>query len=207
MRKYGKVLKMAAALAGMMVLFVSVAGAAEKPAEKKSTEKATTEKAAAETKTGAAKTDEKATTEKAGAEKAAAETKTGAAKTDEKATSETKTAEKKAGNAVDTKDMVPLKVDLPKAMYVGTPKNLRSPNLEPPRKPGQLRVMPLVPPGTVNLALKKRVASSDKEPIIGEVELITDGDKNAKDGCFVEFGPGKQWVQVDLEPNATSTSS
>jgi hypothetical protein len=197
----------------MMVLFVSVAGAAEKPAEKKSTEKATTEKAAAETKTGAAKTDEKATTEKAGAEKAAAETKTGAAKTDEKATSETKTgaaktdekatsetktAEKKADKAVDTKDMVPLKVDLPKAMYVGTPKNLRSPNLEPPRKPGQLRVMPLVPPGTVNLALKKRVASSDKEPIIGEVELITDGDKNAKDGCFVEFGPGKQWVQVDL---------
>jgi hypothetical protein len=173
MRKYGNVLKTAVVLAGMMVLFVSAAAAAEKPAEKKSTEKATTEKAAAETKTGAAKTDEKAS-------------------------SETKSAEKTAGKAVDTKDMVPLKVDLPKAMYVGTPKNIRSTNLEPPRKPGQVREMPLVPPGTVNLALKKRVTSSDKEPIIGEVELITDGDKNAKDGCFVEFAPGQQWVQVDL---------
>jgi len=104
--------------------------------------------------------------------------------------------EKKADSAAG--DMVRLKVDLPKAMYTGTPKNIRSENLEPPRRPGEVREMPLVPQGTVNLALRKRVTSSDKEPIIGEVELITDGDKDAKDGCFVEFGPGQQWVQIDL---------
>ena len=101
----------------------------------------------------------------------------------------------KIGESADAKDMVRLEVDLPKPGYLGSPPNVRLKNLEPARKPGQ---MPLVPKGTVNLALKKRVTSSDKEPIMGEVELITDGDKNAKDGCFVEFWPGKQWVQIDL---------
>jgi hypothetical protein len=101
----------------------------------------------------------------------------------------------KVGESADAKDMVRLEVDLPKPGYLGTPPNVRLKNLEPARKPGQ---MPLVPKGTVNLALKKRVASSDKEPIVGEVELVTDGDKNTKDGCFVEFGPDKQWVQIDL---------
>jgi hypothetical protein len=37
------------------------------------------------------------------------------------------------------------------------------------------------------------------EPIIGEVEQVTDGDKEGRDGSYVEFGPGKQYVQIDLE--------
>jgi len=109
-----------------------------------------------------------------------------------------KTSGETVGKAADPKGMFRLKVDLPKPGYEGTPKDVRSKNLEPARKAGEVREMPLVPQGTVNLALKKRVTSSDKEPIIGEVELVTDGDKNAKHGCFVEFAPGQQWVQVDL---------
>ena len=36
------------------------------------------------------------------------------------------------------------------------------------------------------------------ETEIGETELITDGDKEAPEGSFVEFGPGRQHVQIDL---------
>jgi hypothetical protein len=34
--------------------------------------------------------------------------------------------------------------------------------------------------------------------VIGELEMITDGEKEGGDGYFVELGPGKQWVQIDL---------
>jgi len=117
----------------------------------------------------------------------------------EKKAGETRTSGETIGKAADSKGMFPLKVDIPKPRYTGHSSiNPRSPHLEPLRKPGEVREMPLVPPGTVNLALKKRVTSSDKKPIIGKAEMITDGDKEAKDGSFVEFGPGQQWVQIDL---------
>ena len=34
--------------------------------------------------------------------------------------------------------------------------------------------------------------------MIGELDMITDGEKNGGDGFFVELGPSPQWVQVDL---------
>ncbi|MHC4250449.1 MAG: hypothetical protein ACYS9X_15075, partial [Planctomycetota bacterium] len=40
---------------------------------------------------------------------------------------------------------------------------------------------------------------SDEEPIIGDPEQVTDGDKEAGDGSYVEFGPGTQHVTIDLE--------
>ena len=57
----------------------------------------------------------------------------------------------------------------------------------------------LVPAGTVNLAKGKKVTASDSEPVIGTLDLITDGDKEGDEGSWVEFSPGKQWVQIDLE--------
>ena len=57
----------------------------------------------------------------------------------------------------------------------------------------------LVPAGTTNVALGKAVATSDKSPIIGNVEMITDGDKEARQGSFVELGPSLQHVTIDLE--------
>ena len=94
--------------------------------------------------------------------------------------------------------LVPLKTQLPKPLFQGTPKNLKAaPTLEKyDEKP---RPDFMVPAGTTNLALKKKVTSSDMSPIIGELNLITDGDKEGSEGNFVELGPGRQWVQIDLE--------
>jgi NedA-like, galactose-binding domain len=89
-----------------------------------------------------------------------------------------------------------LKLKLPKPMFIGTPTNLKSPNLEPVT--GRSRGPFYVPKGTVLLSLNKKVTSSDTNPVIGDLDMITDGEKNGGDGYFVELGPGVQWVQVDL---------
>jgi len=93
-------------------------------------------------------------------------------------------------------DRTPLKIELPKPMFVGTPKNIRSPNLEP--QTGKPRGAFLAPAGAELLSKGKPVTASDDLPIIGELEQITDGDKEAADGCYVEMLQGSQWVQIDL---------
>ena len=96
---------------------------------------------------------------------------------------------------------MPLKTELPKPLFVGTPVPIENvPNLETPRK-GK-RPDFLVPAGTINLAKGKKVTASDSEPVIGTLDLITDGDKGGDEGSWVELGPGRQWVQIDLERNA-----
>src|SRR6188472_3086522 len=89
-----------------------------------------------------------------------------------------------------------LKLKLPKPMFIGTPTNLKSANLE--TVTGKSRPPFFVPKGTVLLSLKKTVTSSDAQPVIGELDMITDGEKSGGDGYFVELGPGPQWVQIDL---------
>ncbi len=103
-------------------------------------------------------------------------------------------------NGALAEDKVPLKTELPKPLFVGTPVPIKIPNLEPARQ-GK-RPDFLVPVGTTNLAAGKKVTSSDNEPVIGTPDLITDGDKAGDEGSWVEFGPGKQWVQIDLEKSA-----
>jgi len=93
-------------------------------------------------------------------------------------------------------ELAPLPIELPKAMFVGTPRDIRSPNLE--KVTGRKRPPFLAPKGAQNVAFEKEVSASDEEPIIGELEMVTDGDKEAPEGSFVEFGPGVQWVQIDL---------
>ena len=89
-----------------------------------------------------------------------------------------------------------LKLKLPKPMFIGTPTNIRSPNLEVIT--GKSRGPFYVPKGTVLLSAKKTVTSSDAQPVIGELDMITDGEKAGGDGYFVELGPTPQWVQIDL---------
>jgi hypothetical protein len=97
--------------------------------------------------------------------------------------------------------LVPLKPELPKPLFVGTPKNIpASPNLEKYSEKAPAPLM--IPEGSTNLALKAKVTSSDPSPIIGELSLATDGDKDGGDGSFVELAPGKQWLQVDLGKSA-----
>jgi hypothetical protein len=94
-------------------------------------------------------------------------------------------------------DLVPIKLDLPKPMFVGTPTNLAVPNLEKPL--GKPRPLFFAPKGTENVALKKPITSSDKYPVIGEIPCITDGKKEASEGYFVELGPFSQNIIIDLQ--------
>ena len=89
-----------------------------------------------------------------------------------------------------------LKLTLPKPMFIGTPTNIRSANLE--KVTGKSRAPFYVPKGTVLLSTKKPVTSSDMQPVIGELDMITDGEKAGGDGYFIELGPTPQWVQIDL---------
>jgi hypothetical protein len=91
---------------------------------------------------------------------------------------------------------VPLKTQLPRPLFVGTPVPLNVPNLEPATKGKRPDFM--VPVGTINLAKGKKVTSSDNNPVVGTLDLVTDGDKAGDEGSWVELGPGKQWVQIDL---------
>jgi len=97
--------------------------------------------------------------------------------------------------------MVELDIKLPKPMFEGTPKNIKpAPTLE--KYVDKPRPAFMVPEGTRNLAINKPVKSSDMEPIIGELKLVTDGDNEGTDGSYVELGPGLQWVQIDLKEKA-----
>jgi hypothetical protein len=89
-----------------------------------------------------------------------------------------------------------LKLKLPKPLFVGTPTNLRSPNLQ--AVTGKSRGPFYVPKGTVLVSAKKKVTSSDMQPVIGELDMLNDGEKAGGDGFFIELGPGPQWVQFDL---------
>lgn len=94
--------------------------------------------------------------------------------------------------------LVPLPLELPKPMFVGTPENLSGiENLEVDTK--KARPDFLVPEGVTNLALDKPVTSSEMDPIDGDLEMIVDGDKEATEGSVVELGPFEHWVIVDLE--------
>jgi hypothetical protein len=97
-------------------------------------------------------------------------------------------------------DKVVLKTQLPPPLFVGTPAPLNVPNLEPPTKGKRPDFM--VPAGTLNLAKGKKVTSSDSNPNVGTLDMVVDGDKDGNEGSWVELGPGKQWVQIDLAKKA-----
>jgi hypothetical protein len=94
-------------------------------------------------------------------------------------------------------DLAPLPLQLPQPTLKGTPDDLPTgPGIEPlsdkPRAPF------LAPKGTKNVAFQKKVTLSDKNPISGKPELITDGQKEAFDDQVVEMHKNTQYAQVDL---------
>jgi F5/8 type C domain len=105
-----------------------------------------------------------------------------------------------AAAAAFAQNEVVLKTKLPAPLFVGTPVPLNVTNLEPPMR-GK-RPDFYVPVGTRNLALNKKVTSSDNNPDVGSLDMIVDGDKDGNEGSWVELGPGKQWVQIDLAQRA-----
>jgi hypothetical protein len=105
-----------------------------------------------------------------------------------------------AATAALAQNEVVLKTQLPAPLFVGTPVPLNVPNLEPPMKGKRPDFM--VPAGTINLAKGKKVTASDSNPNVGTLDMIVDGDKDGNEGSWVELGPGKQWVQIDLAKKA-----
>lgn len=99
--------------------------------------------------------------------------------------------------AQDKGEQVELKLKLPKPAFKGTPKNAPpGSNLEKPRSGPRPSIT--VPKGTVNVVAGRPVSASDTEPITGKLSMVTDGDKEATEGSYVELGPMPQWVQFDL---------
>jgi len=101
------------------------------------------------------------------------------------------------GLAIAEDKKVPLKTKVPEEVLVGTP-----PDVLKMLFPGLVLDAEkefLVPEGTTNVALKKKVTSSDKAPILGKVDYVTDGNKEGTEESYVELGPLTQWVQIDLE--------
>jgi hypothetical protein len=99
--------------------------------------------------------------------------------------------------ALSAQGLEPIPLALPKPMFEGTPVNVKIANLEKPL--GKPRPPFLAPAGTSNVAKEKPVLSSDMDPAAGDLEQITDGDKEGKDGSSVELKPGLQSVTIDLQ--------
>ncbi|TFG49628.1 MAG: hypothetical protein E4H40_02670, partial [Candidatus Brocadiia bacterium] len=99
-------------------------------------------------------------------------------------TSDTNESNNKQTPDASKAKMVPIDIKLPKAMFVGTPANISGvTNLMKPL--GKPRPLFLAPEGTTNVAFGKKVTSSYEEPIIGKLDLVTDGDKEAIEGSYV----------------------
>ena len=59
------------------------------------------------------------------------------------------------------------------------------------------------PDGSVTVYTSKVDVGTGMNPVIGELEMVTDGEKSGADGYFIELGPGVQWVQIDLGASHT----
>ena len=102
--------------------------------------------------------------------------------------------------AADT-DLAPMPLKLPIPAFMGTPTDIPLGDhieklSDKPRPPF------MAPKGVTNLAFKKKVTSSDKSPITGSLDLVTDGDKESNDNSFVELHRKTQWIQIDLGQEA-----
>jgi len=92
--------------------------------------------------------------------------------------------------------MAPIPLELPAPAFRGTPVPLDEPNVEKPR--GAPRPPFYAPEGTKSVARGKPTTASDPQPVAGEIDFLTDGDKEASDFGYLELRPGTEWVQVDL---------
>lgn len=89
-----------------------------------------------------------------------------------------------------------IKIEFPPEQFAGTPVPAGGiKNLEKPGKPIKTIA---VAKGSAVISVDKAVTSSETAPSIGDLTLVTDGDKDGADGSYVELGPGQQWVTIDL---------
>ncbi len=94
-------------------------------------------------------------------------------------------------------DMEAIKIELPEPFFGGTPLPYWGPNLE--EEDFKDRPPYLAPKGTTIVSKGKKITSSCKDPLLGDLKQITDGDKEYVKDSLVELESGVQWVQIDLE--------
>ena len=96
-------------------------------------------------------------------------------------------------------EKVAIKFVLPPPHITGTPKEIKSDNLEPDRGQGKLR-----PPIMVEPEYAKKLTNEDtkvttsEEPVTGDAEYVVDGDKTLDATAMLQLPSGLQWVQLDL---------
>lgn len=97
---------------------------------------------------------------------------------------------------------VPLRLELPRPVFEGTPIDVRSPHIEAYRGDDVPPPPLLVPEGTRLLSRGRRVTSGDRQARPRDLALVTDGDKQYSHASYLELAPGTQWIQIDLGTNA-----
>jgi hypothetical protein len=94
-------------------------------------------------------------------------------------------------------DLAPLEIKLPIPAFMGTPTDI--PLNEHIEKPSDKPRPPFLTfKGAKLISEKKPVTLSDKNPINGSAELLTDGNKEAGDANVLEMHRKLQWAQIDL---------
>jgi hypothetical protein len=96
-------------------------------------------------------------------------------------------------------DLAPLPLKLPSPAFKGTPGDI--PKDSTAEKPTGPRPPFMAPKDVQNVALNKKVSCSDKSPMTGSPELVTDGNKEAGENNVLIMRKGTQHVQIDLEKN------
>ncbi len=93
-------------------------------------------------------------------------------------------------------ETIELEFELPEPFFGGTPLPYWSEYLEEesftPRPAFKAEA------GTTVISKDKSVTSSDMNPVLGELKMLTDGDKAFDKESLIELGEGVQWGQVDL---------
>ncbi|HML75021.1 MAG TPA: hypothetical protein PKB02_11060 [Anaerohalosphaeraceae bacterium] len=97
-----------------------------------------------------------------------------------------------------SENLVAIPLILPRPQFTGTPEVLIGMDNLDLKPEGWIQPPFMAPKGVVNVALNKPVTSSEPDPFSGQLKMITDGDKEATEGSYVELGPFSQWAQIDL---------
>jgi len=101
-------------------------------------------------------------------------------------------------------EKVAVKFELPPPHSSGTPKEVKSDNLEPDPGAGKLRPPIMVPEGfDRKLTTENTKVTTSEEAVTGENEYVVDGDKTLDATCMLQLPPGVQWVQLDLGAEKT----
>ena len=96
-------------------------------------------------------------------------------------------------------DKVAIKIQFPPPHSSGTPKEIKSDNLEPDPGPGKFRPPIMVEPEyTKKLTTEDTKVTTSEEAVTGENEYVVDGDKTPDATSMLQLPGGVQWVQLDL---------